>query len=411
MKLNSSKKMSDKNIRITNCPACIFVGVWTIAILIYSLVFEVISTSVLIYILLFACFFVTGATLASTFRYKRNFPHTTSASKLAFIASILVFINLFYALQVFILLLNSGSVPQAFVEIRQSALQGAPVIKNTFFYININQLLFGISAFGYVLVKRNKIEPSNIDGKASTKNNKSRLSHVFMVGVLTSLFVALLDGSRSFFLSALLALLFILYELAIVKLRQIIVLLLLVIIIFSATFSFFRPDAGDDLGVGFKYFALYFSGGLGSLDHVIAGDVKVFWNDLESVANKIGYLGLPFGGYDLTTPMDYVDLPDGYGTNVYTSLGVYYDYMGYFSLFFALFIGGLTQYFCWLSKRSALGLFVYSFCLSAIVLSIFHDYFVSFGYFVLKIFLVLFGIRILERFCGGVAFVFKFKKI
>lgn len=403
--------MSDKNIRIANCPACIFIGIWTTAILIYSLVFDAISIRVFIYILLFTCFFVMGSTLASTFRYKRNFPHTTSVSKLAFIVSILVFINLFYALQVFIFLLNSGSVSQAFSEIRQSALQGAPVIKNTFFYININQLLFGISAFGYVLVKKNKSKPSNIDSQASIKSNKDRLSYMFMIGVLTSLFVSLLDGSRSFFLSALLALLFILYELAIVKLRQIIVLLLLVIILFSATFSFFRPDTGDDLGVGFKYFALYFSGGLGSLDHVIAGDVKVFWNDLESVANKIGYLGLPFGGYDLTTSMDYVDLPDGYGTNVYTSLGVYYDYMGYFSLFFALFVGGLTQYFCWLSKRSALGLFVYSFCLSAIVLSIFHDYFVSFGYFVLKIFLVLFGIRILERFCGGVAFVFKFKKI
>jgi len=129
------------------------------------------------------------------------------------------------------------------------------------------------------------------------------------------------------------------------------------------------------------------------------------------MANKVGALGLPFGGYDLVAPMEYVELADGYTTNVYTSLGVYYYYMEYTSLLFALFIGGFTQYFYWLSKKSALGLLAYSFCLSAIVLSIFHDYFVSFGYFVFKIFLVLFCIHVLGWFYSSVAFVFKFKKI
>ena len=245
-------------MRITNCPACIFTGIWTTAISIYSLVFDVVSIRVLTYILLFTCFFVIGSTLASTFRYKRHLPHTTSVLKLAFIASILVFINLSYALEVFVLLLNSGSIPQAFVEIRQSALQGVPVIKNTFLYINLNQFLFGISAFGYILVKKNKNKFSNIGSQASIKNNKDRISYVFVVGISIALLVSLLDGSRSFFLSALLALLFILHELAIVGLRKIIVLLVSLIILFSATFSFFRPDAGGDLSLGFKYLALYF---------------------------------------------------------------------------------------------------------------------------------------------------------
>jgi len=242
----------------------------------YSLVFGTISTSVLIYFLLFGCFFVMGSALASTFRYAQNFPYTTFASTLAFLVSILIFINLFYALQVFNFLLNSDSVAQAFVEIRQSALQGAPVINGIFFYVNANQLLFGISVFGYILLKRNKNELSIVDNRAGIKNNQGRLSYVFMTGILISLLVTLLDGSRSFFLSALLALLFILYELSIIKLRQIIAFLMLFIILFSATFSFFRPEAGNDLYEGFEYFALYFSGELGSLDHVITGDVNFF---------------------------------------------------------------------------------------------------------------------------------------
>ena len=150
------------------------------------------------------------------------------------------------------------------------------------------------------------------------------------------------------------------------------------------------------------------SGGLGSLDYVMRGDTIVYWRDIESLANKIEVLGFPLGGFDLLAmQMNYVDLPGEYNTNVYTALGVYYQYFGYASLAFAFLVGGLFKYLSSASKKGVIWVYSYSFYLTALVLSIFHDYLVSTTYFLFKIIFICLFLNFLEMLFGAGHFKFR----
>lgn len=326
--------------------------------------------------------------------YRVNF--NVNKSVLFPIMLVLILVNIYYSIKVASIISAASSAAAAFADIRQSELQGESLIGDMSFFINANQLLFGLACFGYITLQKVALKATLREHPTYSIKHTNANKYICLSGVYLSLLVSLLDGSRAFFLNALLTFLFAVNLLKLISLNKIFFIVIGVLLLFSLTFSIFRPEV-DGFNDGIKYTALYLSGGIGSLDYVLRGEAKVYWQDYESLANKLSLIGLPFGGYDLKElRMDFVDLADGYQTNVYTALGVYYEYMGAAIIFFSFIVGAAMKYFSWLSKKGAVGLYLYSFFLSAMVLSIFHDYFLSTTYFMIKIFILLALIKIID---------------
>lgn len=381
--------------KLMESPEFVFILIWLSAIISYQIFFTVVSINVLLYILIFFYFFLLGSIGGSQLKVAVKLPVSRSPVALAYFCSVLLLVTLIYCGLVFLHLMGSSSIAIGIVDIRQSSINGDPVIGFASLFTNSIQFLFGLSIYGYILVTVNTYCNSN--HKSSLKNlifEKSNL--LFKVCICASLFASLLDGSRSFFINAFLILLFILLKFNAIKYKHLILIIIILSIVFSLSFSFFRPEVNDSLD-GFKYLMVYFSGGIGALDYVVNQQAVVYWQDLESIANKLGAIGLPVGGYDLQSlRMESVELGNDFNTNVYTALGVYYRYMEYWSVFFAIFIGYIYRYSSWLSRKSPLGLLGLAFFMAALALSVFHDYVLANGYYLLKIIFILSIIRFFE---------------
>lgn len=398
---NMSSVISSK---FTDCPQNIFVGTWMLAFSIYALVLGSFSLDAFLEFMVFSLFLVFGSKVSYLLWKPSKVSGVVFSSAfiliLSYIVSALIFFDIIYVLKVIKYMLHSDSISEALYEIRQSTLDGNSVIKNISLYINVNQLTFGLCSFGYVALKEIRVK---CETQGATKSNERKIIRkpylLFIIGVLMSITISLLDGSRSFFLSGSITFLFILYQLSIINMRHIAIFFVSFAFLFSASFATFRPDSGsNNFSDGLKYSAVYFSGGVGSLAYALGGEPRIYWSDLEALKNKLQFIGFPIERRALEShKSDYFSIGDGYQTNVYTALGIYHKYMGYGSFVFAFFVGVFISYMSFKSRNSILGLYCYSFYLSAIVLSVFSDYFLSFSYFLVKILLILLLIWMLER--------------
>lgn len=387
--------------RLTDFPELILLGTWMVAIFGYFISFGPVSLVVLVYVLSFCLAFLGGGVFFSVLHVLPKKSVAASPQLLASLVIVLAFANIYYAVNILTFLTISGSVVSALDEIRQSALQGNPVIDGMSYFVNANQLLFGLATLGFVLVKQRRVSYSMKYRSRLFSGYTINSDWLFSFGICLALGVSVLDGSRSFFMSAILTLLFILYQLKLVRFWRVVFICIVLLFVFAVTFPIFRPDVANSLE-GLKFVFVYISGGLGSLDYVMRGDTIVYWRDIESLANKLEAFGLPLGGFDLLAmQMDYVDLPAGYSTNVYTALGVYYQYFGYASLAFAFLVGGFFKYLSSASKKNVIWVYIYSFYLTALVLSIFHDYLVSTTYLLFKILFICLVLNFLEMVFGA----------
>lgn len=368
--------------KILYCPSCIFFIIWSFAIIIYSSMFSLIALETILYFLLFFVFMFIGNLFGSRFKIASTKSIIPSENLLRQSCKILFLITLIYSLQMIMHILSFDSLATAFLDIRRANLSGEPVVRFYNFYIGIAQLLLGIGILGYLV---NYYKFNNINNKI----------YLFSIGL--SLISSLFDGSRSFLLTGVIWFLVLSVLINNLKLKTLIIYLVIILILFSITFSIFRP-IGDDLVTGFKYTGIYISGGVGALESAIKNQIIVYWQDLESILNKFALLGLPIGGYDLTQlKIDFVYLDNEYQTNVFTALGVYIQYFSYFALFIGFIIGFIGGYLSFLARRNLIGRFLYSLFICSIVLSLFHDYILSFSYYVFKIFVVLIILFISEN--------------
>lgn len=364
------------------CPSCIFFILWFFAIIIYSLMFSFVALETVLYFLLFFVFIFAGNLFGSRFKIASTNSIVPSENLIRQLCKLFFIITLIYSSQMIIHILSFDSLATAFLDIRRANLSGEPVVSFYNFYIGIAQLLLGIGLLGYLINYY----------KSNNTNNKI---YLFSIGL--SLITSLFDGSRSFLLTGVIWFLVLSVLINNIKLKTLMIYLSIILILFSITFSIFRP-VGDDLITGFKYTGIYISGGVGALELAIKNQIIVYWQDLESILNKFALFGLPVGGYDLSElRMEFVYLDNEHQTNVFTALGVYIQYFGYFTLFIGFIIGFLGGYLSYLSQRNLIGKFLYSLFICSIVLSLFHDYILSFSYYVFKIFIVLSILFILEN--------------
>ena len=298
--------------RLTDFPELILLGTWVIAIFGYFISFGPVSLVVLVYVLSFCLAFFLGGGALKVLKVLPKKSVAASPSLLASLVIVLVLANIYYAVNVLTFISYSGSIVSALNEIRQSMLQGDPVIDGMSYFVNANQLLFGLATLGFVLVQQRRVTYSMKYRSRFFSGYAVKSNWLFVFGICLALGVSMLDGSRSFFMSAILMLLFTLYQLKLVRLRRIIFICIVVLFLFAVTFPIFRPDVANTLE-GLKFVFVYIFGGLGSLDYVMRGDTIVYWRDVESLANKLEAFGLPLGGLDLLAmQMDYADLPGGY---------------------------------------------------------------------------------------------------
>lgn len=368
--------------KILYCPSCIFFILWFFAIIIFSSMFSLVAMEAILYFLLFFVFMFIGNLFGSKFKILSKKSIVPSENIIRQVCKIFFFITLFYSFQMITYILNFDSLSTAFLDIRLSNLRGEPIIQFYTFYIGISQLLLGISILGYLI--------------NYYKNNNSN-NKIYLICIVLSLISSSFDGSRSFLLTGFIWFLVLSVLINNIKIKTVFIYLIIMLFLFSVTFSMFRP-VGDDLITGFKYTGIYISGGVGALELVIKNQVIVYWQDLESILNKLALLGFPVGGYDLSQlKMDYVNLDSEHQTNVFTALGVYIKYFNDFTLFIGFFIGFLGGYLAYLAKQNLIGKFLYSLFICSIVLSLFHDYILSFSYYILKIFIVLTILFIFEN--------------
>ena len=364
------------------CPSCIFFILWFFAIIIYSLMFSFVALETILYFLLFFVFIFVGNLFGSRFKIASTKSIVPSENLIRQLCKLFFIITFIYSLQMIIHILNFDSLSTAFLDIRRANLSGEPVVIFYNLYIGISQLLLGIGLLGYLI-------------NYYKNNNANNKIYLFSIGL--SLVTSIFDGSRSFLLTGVIWFLVLSVLINNIKLKTLIIYLSIILILFSVTFSIFRP-VGDDLITGFKYTGIYISGGVGALEFAIKNQIIVYWQDLESILNKFALFGLPVGGYDLLElRMEFVYLDNEHQTNVFTALGVYIQYFGYFTLFIGFIIGFLGGYLSYLSQRNLIGKFLYSLFICSIVLSLFHDYILSFSYYVFKIFIVLSILFILEN--------------
>ncbi len=369
--------------KILYCPSCIFFVLWSFAIIIFSLMFSIVALETILYFLIFFIFMFIGNLFGTRFTIVPKKSVLPSEKMLRNFTKILFFITLIYSFQMIIYILNFDSPSSAFLDIRRSNLAGVPVVSFYNFYVGISQILLGLGIIGYLM--------------NYYKNNNSK-NKIYLLSIFLSLFTSVFDGSRSFLMTGFIWFLVLSVLIGNIKLKTLLIYLSIILIIFSLTFSIFRP-VEDDLLTGFKYTGIYISGGVGALELAIKDQIIVYWQDLESILNKFGLLGLPVGGYNLSElSIDFVSLDDEHQTNVFTALGVYIQYFNYFTPFIGLIIGFIGGYLSFLSKKSLIGKYIYSLFICSIILSLFHDYILSFSYLLLKIFIVLFVIFILEKF-------------
>lgn len=355
-------------------PSILFFIVWFFSGLVSNIFFYSVKVEVILLFISFLLPMFFGDLIGKTFRIKCFSLNLITRKSVFSLVVILLFFSVYYVVKMFFLILSFPSISEALLYIRKSNLEGVSVIEFYGFYIAIIQMLLSISVFGFVF---------------SIKKNDRKLAVFYTFCIFLSALASVLDGSRSFMITGIVWYVVVLILMGKVGVFKLALYLSYMVIFIVLTFSIFRPIDGD-LKTSLMYVAVYFSGGISGLNYVFSDIVAFYWQDFESIFNKLNVFGFSSFYYDLSSlNNDFVYISNTYMTNVFTSIGVYYRYMGSFILLFGFFIGLAGGFLSFQSKRSEVGVWLYSLYLCAIILSIFHDYFISFFYLILKASLVL----------------------
>lgn len=376
-------------------PDHLFSCTWIFAVLGYTLAFAVPSFLVLLWISVFGIMFWLGSLSAHLIPINVRPQIVTRPGGLVFAVYILSGISLFYSFLVAGYILNSGIGFLALAEIRQAALGGEPVIANGNLLITAVQMNFCLSLLGYIYEK-SLVTSNRVSGKDVANLAHVRAARRFIIIAIASLVISLLDGSRSFLLMGAICVVIAQLIIRVYRVRVAVIFFLAFVTVFSVTFPIVRPEVESAFD-GFRYTMVYFAGGVGSLDYALADKIRVFWQDFESIANKLGGV-LPFlGRYDLSAlRMDMVDIGNNLQTNVFTSLGVYNEYFGWFTIIFAFFAGLCLGWVGRLAQLRYGYLFIYSFYAAATVLSLFHEYYLATSYLLLKVGIVIAVLHVID---------------
>jgi oligosaccharide repeat unit polymerase len=299
---------------------------------------------------------------------------------------VLVPFQLFYLYQCVLIVVSSGGLANYLPAVRAAALSGTPLIPGYEFYLQINTTMVLLSLFGLAFI--------------SLTNEETEYKKQFYIVYVISLAASIIDASRSAFIVGLLAL--IALNLAAGKLSAKRMLFSTVVVFtgFTVTFSLFRAVIDTDALSTVRWVFVYVCGSLKSMDPVLSGRMPVYWFEILSISNKLSAIGLPLPTYNLLDlKWDYVDLPYGFSTNVFSAFGLYYYNMGFVgSILFMAAIGWISGRIFRSRLNSPFLLTAYALIWPAIVLTPFHDYFVQQGYALLKLAIYIFLLRVIHSF-------------
>ncbi len=376
----------ERNIRwLVSWPSFVLATSWLLAFLVYGLIFTPPRSEVFIIFLIYLSIFFAGDLCGRSMKLKLRFSILPHEIFIRIASGVLIAIVFLYFSQMFKIISSYPSIGAGLLDIRYENLAGEPVIPLYSIYINAIQVLFAFGVLGVCISTVNRL------------SCRVFLYYMFCVGLAA--FASLLDGSRSFFVMGILWIVAALYWQRVISIKLLLSLVLVLIFIFSITFSMFRPVAGG-LSTGLMYASLYFSGGVGAFGVVFdfsPDDLGIYWQSLELLTNKLSLLGFPIEEHKIyNLRNDFVYISDDLKTNVFTSLGLYYWYLGYYMFVMALITGFIGGWLMKLSKSTYFGMWMYPLFLCALVMSLFHDYYLPYGYYILKVILCLVVIKILS---------------
>lgn len=373
-----------KLLRSTLAPCRILPILWAGCFLAYVGSFgEIPSVEVTAWVAAAVSVFSLGASV--DFRVRVGSGFDTSLSSITFICIALFPIQIFYLYQCALLMTSQGLVLYL-VNVRLAALSGAPLIDNYTFFLQINTTISLLAIFGLATILLG-------DVKRNKRTAHAKYKVILYTLYFVTLMASLIDGSRSFFLVNLLSLAALNLATGRLSVKRLGLISVAVFLIFTATFSIFRPEAEDfDLVALIRQSLVYLCGSLGSMDPVISNKITIYWQDVEAISNKLSAIGLPFRNYDLSElKAEYTDLPHDLSTNVYSAFGLYYQYLGFFGGIITLMAIGIVSGVSYRNRlRSPLCLSIYCALWPAIVLTPFHDYFVQQGYSIVKLVIYVF---------------------
>jgi oligosaccharide repeat unit polymerase len=357
-------------------PGWLMAIIWGICLALYPVGFnELPSVRVSIWIFLMVSFFALGCSLEnfSVVSAPSEFRHLNAARLLCFS---LVPFQIYYLYLCSCQIIAYGGLASYMVAVRVAALGGEPLIDGYSFFLQINMTVFLISLYsiGGLLIS---------NGSAASR----RQFYVFYFLTMAS---SIIDASRSFFIVSVFSILAMNLTVGTLSIRRLTFISLGLLATFSATFSLFRLEARDSDAIDIlRYLFVYLCGSIGSLDAALSNGAIVFWQVLESLSNKLNFLGFPVPTYDLKSlKADYTDLPFGFSTNVYSAFGIYYKYLGLTGSFIFVLTSGFGSGFLYRRRLcSPIYLTCFSLIWPAIVLSPFHDFFLQQAYSILKLLL------------------------
>lgn len=387
-----------KLLRNTLSPCRILPILWVGCLLAYVGSFGEIPTfKVIAWVVAAVSAFSLGAAIDFNVRVKNA--SSNSLSSIAFVCIALFPIQIFYLYQCALLITSQGLVGYL-VNVRLAALSGEPLIDNYTFFLQINTTLSLLTIFGLATILLD-------DAKRIKCAAHEKYKIIFYTVCVVTLMASIIDGSRSFFLVTIFSLAALNLATGRLSVNRLAIISIAVFVIFTATFSLFRPEAEDfDLVGLIRQSLVYLCGSLGSMDPVLSDEITVYWQDVERISNKLTTIGLPFHNYDLSElKADYTDLPYDLSTNVYSAFGLYYQYLGVFGGMVALMAIGVVSGVSYKNRlKSPLCLSIYCAIWPAIILTPFHDYFAQQGYSILKLAIY---ILLLRAICslGRAAFV------
>ena len=355
-------------------PARLMVIVWAICLLAYPISFgESPTFRVVAWVVAMVSIFSGSASIdpfGLKFRPYRGF----SVRVIRNVCFLLLPIQIYYLSLCLTLVFSNGGLANYLVSVRLAALSGEPLVENYTFYLQINMTIALLSLFGLARILLIREEPHY-------KTN-------FYFCYISTILASLIDGSRSFFIVCLFSIVALNLSVGKLSIRRLVSIIIFMLVFFTVTFALFRQEArGSSTVELIRYTLLYLCGTIGSLDPVLRDEIPIFWTTLESLSNKLNAIGLPFPSYELSElKADYVDLPYGFSSNVFSAFGLYYHYMGILGSFVFVAVTGWISGIVYRNRfNSALLLTVFSLIWPAIVLSPFHDFFLQQGYAIIKV--------------------------
>jgi oligosaccharide repeat unit polymerase len=364
-------------------PTIIFFLIWFTALLLGFVAITAPSADVVTLCIFFVIFMGAGEILSKILPVLNIKKKVVDYRLALYMSLFLLIITIIYVINILQVYLQFDSFFEAPLGIRRLILSGEKIMLAYNFYIFSLQMLFAVSYLGLLIIN-------------STSHKMKQYKNFFIFCMLFSVIASLLDGSRSFMIASVICCLSYLSITGRFDFIKLCFALSVLSIFIITSFSIFRP-IDNGIYEGMLYFIVYVSGGVLALDSALSGRVAVYWQDLEYLINNLHGLGLASNYYDVSLLQnEFVEIGPHYMTNVYTSLGVYYNYIGWCMMCLALAIGLLGGYLSRVSKYSVLSLWFYTFFLMATILSIFHDYYLSYGYFLVKVFIILFVVSFIS---------------